>query len=72
MPSKIPEHFWDFMEDGNFDKFAEKDREAQRNYHVCANGHEWYIKPKMGPRIQQCRRCGAIDYGDNDLPLPHS
>lgn len=63
--TRIPEHFWDFMEDGNFDKFVEKERPD-----VCAKGHEWYIKPKMGPRIQQCRRCGAVDYGDNDLPLP--
>lgn len=70
--TKIPEHFWDFMEDGDFDKFAAKERETHQEAHVCATGHEWYIAPKLGPRIQQCRRCGAVDYGDNDLPLQRS
>jgi hypothetical protein len=43
--TRIPEHFWDFMEDGNFDKFVEKERPD-----VCAKGHEWYIKPPEPPR----------------------
>lgn len=47
----------------------EDGRAAHRKDHVCAKGHEWYVKPKLGPRIQQCSRCGAVDYGDNDLPL---
>lgn len=25
--SNVPDHFWDFMEDGNFSKFAEKEKQ---------------------------------------------
>jgi hypothetical protein len=66
MPRKIdtiPNHFWDFMEDGNFDKFAQKEREAP---HV----HQWSRWQEIGrtgdwfhPLIVErtCVTCGAIE-----------
>jgi hypothetical protein len=65
MPSKIdaiPDHFWQFMEDGNFDKFVKKEREA----HV----HEWSRWKEIGrtgdwfhPLIVEryCKTCGATE-----------
>lgn len=63
MTNVIPEHFWDFMEDGDFDKFAKKERGA-------SHAHEWTDWKEIGrtgdwfhPLIveRKCKTCGATE-----------
>jgi len=58
---KIPEHFWDFIEDGDFDKFAAKEAE-----HI----HDWSGWKEIGrtgdwfhPLIveRKCKTCGTTE-----------
>lgn len=61
----VPDHFWDFMEDGNFDKFAAKEAAAHGWCPACRNIAVSYPDGRL-----TCLRCEWEDplLGDGQAP----